>query len=181
VLASGTAFEPFEGIVRAKGLHDELGGEMFVAVESLDRTAYYIRLRPEVADPLREGDTVRITSPTESWVKASDRIIARAALQNAGVYDPALHQRALEIANRAAPARPGPTPGELVAANLRRLERLERYGLATRLAKSCWRVPGDLVAQLESRERTHPRHRIQIDRLGREHQVVRKRGPEMSR
>ena len=181
VLAVGNAFEAVEGVVRAKGLHDELGGEMFVAVETPDRAAYYVRLRPEVAETLREGDVARISSPTESWVKASDRIIARAALQNAGVYDPAVHQRGLEVANRAAPMMTGPTPADLVAANLRRLERLERYGLATRLAKGCWRVPGDLVAQLESRERTHPRHRVQIDRLGRELQIGRKRGPEISR
>ena len=47
-----------------------------------------------------------------------------------------------------------------------RLERLARYRLA-RLV-SCpdgrWQVPADLIAQLESRERTHPRHLLRIEK-----------------
>jgi hypothetical protein len=181
VITGGGAFEPVEGLVRAKGLHDELSGEMFAAVETRAGSAYYVRLRPEVAHELREGEVIRITSPTESWVKANDRIIARAALQNAGVYDPTAHRAALEAIQRSPSAPVGPTPAELVAANLRRLERLERYGLATRLGKGAWRVPADLVAQLEARERTHPRHRVQVDRLGPTLKPGRKRGPEVSR
>jgi hypothetical protein len=53
-----------------------------------------------------------------------------------------------------------------------------------------WRVRADLVSQLEARERTHPRHRIQVDRLGPERQIdgngpdrgpARGRGPGLSR
>ena len=39
----------------------------------------------------RVGDKVRVSSPTESWVKASDRIVARYAAEHGGVYDPAAH------------------------------------------------------------------------------------------
>jgi hypothetical protein len=181
VVSVGKAFEPVEGVVRAKGLHDELGGEMYAAVETPAGAAYYVRLRPEVAHELREGEKVRLTSPTEKWVKANDHILVQAALRNGGVYDPALHQRGLQAAYRPTPAATRPTPADLVAANLRRLERLERYGLVTRLARGCWRIPGDLVAQLEARERTHPRHHVQVERLGPVRQLVRTRGPEMSR
>jgi hypothetical protein len=34
-------------------------------------------------------------------------------------------------------------------------------------------VSADLVGQLEARERTHPRHRIQVDRLGPRREVAR--------
>ena len=59
-----------------------------------------------------------------------------------------------------------PTIADLVAANVRRSDRLQRYGLVERQADGCWRVPPDLIAQLEGREQSHPRHalRIQIQR-----------------
>jgi hypothetical protein len=95
VVSVGQTFEPVEGVIRAKGLHDELGGEMYAIVETPDRAAYYVRLRPEVAHELREGEKVRLTSPTEKWVKANDPILVQAAARNGGVYDSATHQRAL--------------------------------------------------------------------------------------
>jgi hypothetical protein len=64
------------------------------------------------------------------------------------------------------------------------LERLERYGLVARQPAGHWRVRSDLVSQLEARERTHPRHRIQVDRLGPEREVDRggpDRGPRRGR
>ena len=53
-----------------------------------------------------------------------------------------------------------------MAANIRRLERLERYRLAKRLADGRWQIPTDLLSQLESRERTHPQQRIRFDKIG---------------
>jgi type IV secretory pathway VirD2 relaxase len=181
VVSVGKDFEPVEGVVRAKGLHDELGGEMYAAVQTPAGAAYYVRLRPEVAHELREGDRVRLTSPTEKWVKANDHILVQAAARNGGIYDPVMHQHALETATRANRAATGPAPSDLVAANLRRLERLERYGMVARLARNCWRIPNDLVAQLEARERTHPRHHVEVERLEPVRQLRRTRGPEISR
>ena len=51
----------FEGRVVGKGLDDELGGRMFVAVQTPAGESFYVRLAPNVAEPLREGDTVRVT------------------------------------------------------------------------------------------------------------------------
>jgi hypothetical protein len=59
-----------------------------------------------------------------------------------------------------------PTPAERVRANVRRLEHLERYRLAKRLADGRWQIPADLLSQLESRERTHPQQRIRFDKIG---------------
>ena len=59
-----------------------------------------------------------------------------------------------------------PTPAERVAANVRRLERLARYRLATRLPDGRWQIPADLLSQLEDRERTHPQHRLRFEKLG---------------
>ena len=82
--------------------------------------------------------------------------------ENAGVYNPGQHQRALERVAARARSNGEPTAAERVTANVRRLERLARFRLAVRLADGRWQVPTDLVAQLEAREKTHPQHRIRI-------------------
>jgi hypothetical protein len=152
----------FDGVVAGKGLEDELAGTMFVAVMSRAGEACYLRVSPEIADSLREGEAVRIGSEIQPWVRPADRIIARVAQEDGGIYDPARHQRALENLRRGR-AQPGePTPAERVAANIRRLERLARFRLAACLPDGRWRVPADLVAQLEAREKSHPQHRLRI-------------------
>jgi hypothetical protein len=156
----------FEGIVAGKGLHDELTGEMFAAVQTSSGASYYVRLRPEVAEPLRQGETIRVAIEIEHWLKPADRIIDRFAQEHGGTYDPPRHQRALETLAR--PARDGrePSPADRVAANIRRLERLARYRPAKQLPDGRWQVAPNLVSELEARERTHPRHVLRVDRFG---------------
>jgi hypothetical protein len=195
-LGQGVTLEPsqgfatLEGIIRGIGLHDELGGAMYLAVQDAGGAAYYVQVRPEVAEGFRVGDKVRISRPVESWTKSTDRIIARFALQNGGVYDPVGHERALMALGSREVGGALVSAQDLVRANVRRLERLEKYGLAQRLPAGRWHIPADLVGQLEARERTHPRHRIQIERLGQDRDVDRsaaerpmgrRRGPDRSR
>ena len=180
MLAAGSAFARFEGVVKAIGLHDEQTGEMYMVVEGKGGVGYYIPVRQEVAEGLQVGEKLAVGSAVESWLKASDQRIARFAQDNGGVYDPARHQAALETVWRRGPGQAGPTPAQLVAANARRLQRLARYGLAQRLDADRWRVPSDLLAQLQARETSHPRHRIDIVRPGPE-RSPRRKGPEVSR
>jgi type IV secretory pathway VirD2 relaxase len=153
----------FEGVVVGKGLDDELTGQMFAAVQTSSGASYYVRLRPEVAEPLRQGQTVRMAIEVEPWLKPADRIIARFAQEHGGTYDPPRHQRALETLAR--PSRDGrePSPADRVAANIRRLERLARYRLAKQLPDGRWQVVPNLVRELEARERTHPRHSLRLE------------------
>jgi hypothetical protein len=173
VLQPGERFETIDGTVRGLGLHDELAGTMYVVVERPGRDACYVPLPPDSAEKLMVGDHVRVTCPAESWVKATDRIVARVAAEQGGIYDPTAHERALSMRGHRDGAAGQPTPKELVGANVRRLERLERYGLVAREVGGRWRIPSDLVAQLEAREVSHPRHRIQIERVGPAKQVER--------
>jgi hypothetical protein len=136
---------------------------MFAAVVTQAGDPFYVRLAPKMAAELREGEVVRVGFDGEPWSKPADKIIARFAQENGGVYDPVRHQRALETLLRPQPGAPVPTPAERVAANVRRLERLARYRLANRLADGRWQVPADLVAQLEARERTHPQHCLRVE------------------
>ena len=154
----------FEAVVIGKGLHDELSGQMFVAARAADDRGYYVPLRPEVAENLQRGDRIRVGITTEKWLKTADEIIARVARENGGVYDPREHQRDLENLPGRRTAEAAPLPADLVTGNVRRLERLAAYGLAGRLPDGRWRVPSDLVPQLESRERTHPRPLLKIDK-----------------
>jgi hypothetical protein len=153
--------DPIEGVVRGKGLHDELTGTLFAAMETAGGDTHYLQLDAATSG-LEVGDIVRVSPVTEAWVKPPDQVIARFAAAAGGVYDPNGHLAQLE----AMPARSASTaPAQLVAGNVRRLERLQRYGLCRRLPNGTWRIPADLVQQLESRERTHPRRNLRIERL----------------
>jgi len=152
---------PLEGVVRGKGLHDEQTGELFAGIETASGETHYVRLDARAGDWLRAGDVVRVARATEPWVKPTDQVLARIAELNAGIYDPAAHLLQLSgLPEKAAP------PADLVAGNVRRLERLERYGLVTRLPDGRWRIPPNLLQQLQARETTHPRHRLRVQYTG---------------
>ena len=82
-----------EGVIRGRGLHDELTGELFAAVETHAGETHYVRLEQQAAEWLQDGDVVRIAQTTESWIKPTDRVLAKVAERNGGVYDPAAHLR----------------------------------------------------------------------------------------
>jgi Protein of unknown function (DUF3363) len=152
-------------VVVGKGLHDELSGEMFIAVQATTGQGYYIPVRPEVAESLHRGDKIRVAFKAENWLKPADRAIAQVAKENGGVYAPREHQRELETKQDAKVGADALSPANLIEGNIRRLERLGAYGLVTQLPDGRWRVPFDLIAQLESRELTHSRSRLQIDKF----------------
>lgn len=152
----------FEGVVRGKALHDEQTGQLFAAVESLRGGVHYVPLDAEPAAFLQAGDVVRVAPTTEAWVKSSDRAVAAWAERHGGVYDPARHRAELESAGGPQAAR----AADLVAGNVRRLERLARYQLVARAAEGAWRIPPNLIAELEAREKSHPRRRLRVEYLG---------------
>jgi hypothetical protein len=157
---------PFEGVVVGKGLDEELGDKLFAAVRTREGDAVYLRLPSAIGETLREGDAIRVGFEAQPWLKPADKIVARFAEQNGGIYDPDRHQCALE--NLDPPRRDAaePTPAERVAANVRRLERLSRYGLANQRTDGRWEIPGDLLGQLAAREKSHPQHRLRVERTG---------------
>jgi hypothetical protein len=154
-----------EGVVVGIGLHDEMTGEMFAAIKTASGQGYYRQVPLQVAEVLQEGDKVRIGFEVEPWLKPADRIVSQFAQGNGGIYDPVGHQRALEGLNQSRGGDGQPSPAERAAANVRRLERLARYRLVTPLPNGCWRIPADLLRQLEDRERTHPQTRFRFDRF----------------
>ena len=153
---------PLEGVLRHKALHDELRGDMYAVVETQRGQAAYVRLDAVSADQLTEGSIVRVAIETQKWSKPMDKVLEQVARENGGVYDAKAHLEALR--KRPVQVR-GKTvvPEEVVAANVRRLARLERHQIVERLADGRWRVPPDLVRVLESRDVSHPRRLVRAE------------------
>jgi type IV secretory pathway VirD2 relaxase len=169
-----------EGIVKEKGLHDELRGDPYVILQTPRMEAVYVRLDDATAATLKEGAVVRLACQSQPWVTAVDQAIAREAATNGGIYNPTAHLRKLGDMPVAV-AGGWVQPPAVVEANQRRLERLARYNLVERLPEGNWRVPPNLVDTLRSREQTHPRLRIVVERPGPELDRGRKRGPSFER
>jgi type IV secretory pathway VirD2 relaxase len=169
-----------EGVVKKKGLHDELRGDPYVIVQTPRQEAVYVRLDATTAGPLREGAPVRLVCQPQPWVTGPDHAIQREAATNAGVYSPAAHLKKLGDMPVAIGGR-WVQPRDVVEANQRRLERLARHNLVERLPEGNWRVPPNLVDVLKSREQTHPRLRIVAERPGPEIDRGRTRGPGIER
>ncbi len=163
-ILEGAPDKPFDGVVRGKGLNDELAGTFFAAVASPAGETYYVPLPAGVAESLHVGDIVRVGSDSESWVKPNDRVVAKFAELNGGVYDPPAHEQNLSGLQRA-PTAGAPSPAVLVAANVRRLERLAKFGLAEPLPGGRWKVSPNLVKQLEERDRTATQSRLRVTKV----------------
>jgi hypothetical protein len=154
--------EPVEGVLRRKGLHDELRGDVYAILETPRGQTAYVRLDAGSAERLREGAIVRVAVEAQTWAKPVDRVLAQVASEQGGVYDPAAHLEAL----RRRPLLIGGksvAPEEVVAANVRRLVRLERHQLVARTEGDKWRVPADLVQQLAARDVSHPRRLVRAE------------------
>jgi hypothetical protein len=159
VIDAGGARPTVEGVVRRKGLHDELRGDAFAVIETPRGQAVYARLDAASAEALVEGSIARISVEPQRWSKPVDRVLERVAREAGGVYDSgahleALRRRPLVIQGRSV------SPDDVVAVNTRRLARLERYGLVEKIGEGRWRVPADLVPSLEARDASHPRHLV---------------------
>jgi type IV secretory pathway VirD2 relaxase len=61
-----------EGVVRRKGLHDELSGRPFAIVETVDGRAFYAPIDLSAAEKIAEGDIVRLAVETPPRRAAED-------------------------------------------------------------------------------------------------------------
>ena len=169
---------PVEGVIRRKGLHDEQTGAPFIIVETAGKEGHYIQVPPAQSEQLRVGERVRVAEVPAKWLTAPDQVIVREAAAHGGIYNPAEHERRLRLKPVVVAGR-FVAPGAIVAVNVRRLERLARHQLVTRTPEGNWKVPPDLLDVLREREKTHPQHRIPIERLDRAPEQARPRGPTL--
>ena len=62
ILDQSVSLEPVDGVVRSKGLHDELSGQPFAVIEAVDGRVFYARIDLPTAERIRENDVVRLAS-----------------------------------------------------------------------------------------------------------------------
>jgi len=95
----------------------------------------------------RAGDMVAVTVAERATVSPADRNIARFAQNNDGLYDADLHRSAV-IRNPS--FGPEIDPETYVGNHVKRLDGLVRRGLVEQIDALRYRVPVDLIAQLEA-------------------------------
>ena len=78
IIDESVAMEPIAGVVRAKGLHDELAGQPFMVIEVADGRLCYTKVDLRTAEQVGEGDIVRI------GVAATVAAIATGQVQTGG-------------------------------------------------------------------------------------------------
>jgi Protein of unknown function (DUF3363) len=157
-----------------------LAGDPYVIVQTARMEAVYVRVDTATAATLKEGTPIRFACEPQPWVKRTDHVIQREAATNGGIYDPTAHLRKLGDMPIAIDGR-WVFPEAVIEVNQRRLERLARYNLVARQSDGTWRVPPNLVDVLRSREQTHPRFRLQVERPSLQLDRSRNREPSLGR
>ena len=72
VLDESTPLPAVEGVVRAKGLHDEMAGRPFAVVEAVDGSVFYAPIDLATAERTGEGDIVRLSVQPARAAAAGD-------------------------------------------------------------------------------------------------------------
>lgn len=139
---------PITGQVLGRGLANELSGTPYLVVAGIDGKIYYAALsaHSERHEPVRRGDIVSLSREMSRSSGQADRNIAAFAARFDGIYDANLHLR--DIGEAKLPY--GATPERFVEAHVRRLDALASRGLVARESEGRYRVPPDLVAQLDT-------------------------------
>ena len=157
---------PVEGIVRHKGLHDELRGTLFAAVETISGETYYVPLSGQTAEATRVGDIVRATVEEESRLKSSDVRLARLAAANGGQYSAKVHRRSIAADLVTVQTIRGPqqvSADEFVEVHEKRLHRLAGLGVGVkRQADGQWVVPADLEQRMRDLDEQRPQTRTTV-------------------
>ena len=157
-----------EGVVRKKGLHDELAGSLFAVVETVRGEAFYVRVNARDAEAVREGSVVALAVTRDSFRKPADETIARLAGTNDGMFTgdalraELAEQRSLRVRSDEGDEATVSVE-DFVLAHERRLGRLERHGFVKRSSDGRgWLVPNNLLEQLSHEDERRPRSRVDI-------------------
>lgn len=132
---------PIVGRVIDKHLSDELGENLTLVIDGIDgRTHHVAGIDPAKVEDARIGSVIEI-GPPDSAVRPSDRAIADMAED--GTYQPSRHLEQARFDGRV----PGGDYEGFIDAHVRRLEALQRAGIAERIDVDQWRIPEDFEAR----------------------------------
>ena len=145
VVDESSARSPVDGVVRAKGLHDELAVRPFVVIEGVDGRVYYTPTDIGTAEKIGQGDIVRLAVESPPRSEGDVPLRPRVLLRRLG--PPVREQVAyrgptwLDTMAGRAPDVPGSFAREVTEGVARRAATVKAMGIQTV-------VPGDRLAAL---------------------------------
>jgi hypothetical protein len=139
-----------KGIVRAKGLVDELGDRQYAVVSTPDGAAYYVPLPPRQADLVRERAAIAVQVRHVSRIREIDQVLTDAV----GRFGTTLTE---DNVGQLGLGQNPPDSGKL----RRRLAQLVRDGVVEH-SREGWQLPFDLIGTLRQRDVTSPKYEPQI-------------------
>jgi len=152
------------GRIIDRGLHDEINDGHNIIVDAADGRVHYVALDPrQDMDDLPLGAVVEVR-PAEKGIGRADRMIAKVAGRNSGIYSPDLHR-----------AHDADATDEYIKAHVRRLEALRRQNIVQRFADGSWEIPEgfeDRVASLSEKRSRYAARVLTLSYLSLERQVM---------
>lgn len=128
---------PVQGVVMAKGQHDELGARNFVVIRDAASQDHYVTLSDKIdLTQVRDGSLVKAGPMKLPDGKAEHTILRQA---KGGIYDPKAHVESLHAWGKIE------DPEAYVARHEARLKTLEGQGHVQKREDGTWQVPPDLV------------------------------------
>ncbi len=136
-----------EGFVKEAGFADELSDKRYLVLEDMARILHYVSLGENAfARDLKEGSLIRVRPGERSSGKA-DFNIELMARKNEGIYD--LEKHRAYIAKEMGYIAPEDRQGYLNS-HIKRLDTLEKNGIAERMSEGRWRIADDIIAKGEA-------------------------------
>lgn len=146
------------GVVVARGLADELHDQKYLVVSATDNRVYYVPLSQQAETPGREakpGAIVTVSiSGREEKLRVSDQKILAIAAANDGIYSQEKHR--LQVNKYRLPE--GVTVEKYLENYRKRLQAMERRGVAKRVGEEAWSIPADLHKHLQG----HGEKRVKV-------------------
>ena len=153
------------GVVREKGLHDEVAGTLYALVEAPNGEGFYVPLGRN-AEHVREGAVIQVDAAVSSRATPADKTLVEVAGRGGGTYRPEAHLADL-IGQGGRGGEAQEAAEAQVASIRRRLAALERLGVVTqRPGGDGWSVPADLQARLAKLDLEQPERRVRARALG---------------
>jgi type IV secretory pathway VirD2 relaxase len=138
-----------------KGLVDELYDKYYTIVETVKGDSYYFRIDRNTMESFDDESIVSVSVKKDSWVKASDNNIFIEAQKNGGYYNRTEHEKSIRTSTIHIGEKEI-NKSEYLDAHEARLEKLSRLHLVERMPDAKWRIPDNLIEELQQKDISDP-------------------------
>ncbi len=145
IIYNSQSGQSITGLVRKRGLSDEMYDKEYVLVDATDGNLYYVDLaKRSEYERVATGNIVSIDARPPQFEKKADLAIQQQANESGGVYDPDRHARSAIEQKIISPS----AVDAYIKSHLRRLNTLTRKGYAESIDGIRFRVPDNFLAEL---------------------------------